>query len=100
MLASLMALLLPSRVNLIGVVATLRSLVAVPVLTWQVATTGAVDLALGGWTPGLGIALRADGLSVALLLMARCSGAGNQYIRQQPTFESAQSNARVSGHCG
>lgn len=93
MLASLMALLLPSRVNLIGVVATLCSLAAVLVLTWQVATTGAVVLGLGGWTPGLGIALRADGLSVALLLMAAVVALAIS-IYATAYFESAAKRAR------
>lgn len=69
LLASLLALVCPRRVNLIGICGAIASLVAVAGLAWQVATQGAMTLALGGWAPGLGIALRADGLSMALLLM-------------------------------
>lgn len=69
LLASLLTLVFPRRVNTIGIVATAASLLAVIMLAWWVAGHGAMTLALGGWAPGLGIALRADGLSIALLVM-------------------------------
>jgi len=69
LLAALAAVILPAQVNRIGITAGLASLVAVVLLLSRVATEGPLLLALGGWTPGLGIALRADALSVSLILM-------------------------------
>ena len=42
---------------------------AAAALLHGVATQGIMDYAIGGWTGGLGIALRADGLSALLVLM-------------------------------
>jgi len=49
---------------------TLSTLLATGLLLWQVAHQGRQIHALGGWDPGLGIALRADPLAAALLLMS------------------------------
>ncbi len=69
-LGALLALLWPSRSGLIGVVGTGLSLLAVVLVSREVVTYGSIELALGGWSPGLGIALRADGLSLLMLLMS------------------------------
>ena len=68
--AALLAALIPRRCAWIGVTASLATSVASGLLTWQVASQGTLVLALGGWEPGLGIALRADPLATALLLMS------------------------------
>ncbi|MEW8212165.1 MAG: oxidoreductase, partial [Candidatus Thiodiazotropha taylori] len=70
LLSALLALLWPRRSSWIGVLGTALSLLAVVLVSRQVIESGAIELALGGWSPGLGIALRADGLSVLMLLMS------------------------------
>jgi formate hydrogenlyase subunit 3/multisubunit Na+/H+ antiporter MnhD subunit len=70
LLGALLALLWPGRSTQIGVAATGLSLLAVLLLGMRVAEAGVMELALGGWSPGLGIALRADGLSVMMLLLS------------------------------
>ncbi len=60
LVAALRALLWPRRARWIGVAASVATLVAVVLLTWRVAAEGPLIHALGGWEPGLGIALRAD----------------------------------------
>ena len=67
---ALVALLWPRQARPIGLGAVAASLAAVSILVWQVAESGALQHALGGWETGLGIALRADALSAGLLLMS------------------------------
>ena len=67
---SLLALLWPRRASSIGILALLATLLASAWLTWSIAGSGPMLLALGGWEPGLGIALYADALSSTLLLMS------------------------------
>ncbi len=67
---ALIALLWPRQVARIGLLIGSATLVAVVLLTWQVAVEGPVSLTPGGWIPGLGIALGADALSASLLLMS------------------------------
>jgi formate hydrogenlyase subunit 3/multisubunit Na+/H+ antiporter MnhD subunit len=69
LLSALLVLLWPSRSTPIGVAGTGLSLLAVLLVSWQLVESGPMELALGGWAPGLGIALRADGLSLLMLLM-------------------------------
>jgi formate hydrogenlyase subunit 3/multisubunit Na+/H+ antiporter MnhD subunit len=69
LVAALGTVVWPRRAGWIGVTAGFATLIAVLLLIPQVATDGPLLHALGGWTPGLGIALRADTLSTALLLM-------------------------------
>ena len=66
---ALVAILAPGRGNLVGVTASCGVTAAAVALLWQVGTGGPVRYALGGWTPGLGIALHADGLAAVLILM-------------------------------
>ncbi|MGD8908974.1 MAG: proton-conducting transporter membrane subunit [Chromatiales bacterium] len=70
LLAALLALLWPGRSAQIGIAGTGLSLLAVLLVSMRVVEAGAMELALGGWSPGLGIALRADGLSVPMLLLS------------------------------
>ncbi len=67
--AALLAVVAPARGNLIGVVGGLLTLLAALAVLWLVAGQGTVRVALGGWSPGLGIALHADALSALLLVM-------------------------------
>lgn len=93
LLASLLTLACPRRANAIGIVATALSLTAVALLAWQVVVAGALTLALGGWAPGLGIALRADGLAVALLAMCALVAMAIS-IYASAYFETAQQRER------
>jgi formate hydrogenlyase subunit 3/multisubunit Na+/H+ antiporter MnhD subunit len=68
--AALAGLVWPRRAPWIGMAATLATLAAASLLLAQVSTHGPLAQVLGGWETGLGIALRADGLSAALLLMS------------------------------
>ena len=68
--AALGALLWPRHGGRFGVAAAIATLVATGWLLWRVVTEGPLTHALGGWEPGLGIALRADALAVSLLLMS------------------------------
>ena len=69
LLASLLALVFPRRGDWIGGMASLAVLISAAWLVHSVWDNGVIAVALGGWQPGLGIALRADGLSSVLLLM-------------------------------
>ena len=69
LLGALLSVVWPGWAVRIGVFSVLASLGAAACLLWQVADEGPVHYAIGGWSPGLGIALRADGLSALLLLM-------------------------------
>lgn len=66
---ALATILAPGRGNLVGVVAGCGTTAAAVALLWQVGTGGPVRHALGGWMPGLGIALHADGLAAVLVVM-------------------------------
>ena len=68
--AALLAVVWPRRSAWIGISASLATVFATLLLVWQVASQGPVIHALGGWEPGLGIALRADALATTLLLMS------------------------------
>jgi multicomponent Na+:H+ antiporter subunit D len=68
--AALLALLWPARATSIGIAAAALTLLSTLRVAWQVSRDGVLELALGGWSPGLGIALRADGLSAVLLAMS------------------------------
>ncbi len=70
LLGSIIALALPRRAEHIGLLATAGGVVATLAIGWQVLHGGQLQLALGGWQPGLGIALHADALSTLLLIMS------------------------------
>ncbi len=68
------AFVLPRAASVIGLVAVLATCSAVAWLAREVMAEGSMTVALGGWAPPLGIALRADGLSVAMLAMTGAVG--------------------------
>lgn len=70
LIGSLLALAWPRGGDRIALGSMLASVVAAAWIAVQISEHGVRELALGGWQPGLGIALRADGLSAALLLMS------------------------------
>ena len=67
LLGSLGALVWSSRAHLIGVGVGTWTLFASSLVALRFAEQGVLEQALGGWEPGLGIALRVDGLAAALL---------------------------------
>lgn len=76
-LGGALAALLWSRQRVrVGLGAGAATLCVTVILTWHVAADGPLTLALGGWDPGLGIALRADALSLSLLLMSNLVALG------------------------
>lgn len=68
--AAVLAFCWPTRGAWIGVVAASGTVFASALIVRQVLVHGPLLLALGGWTPGLGIALRADALAATLLVMS------------------------------
>ncbi|MET0066914.1 MAG: proton-conducting transporter membrane subunit [Candidatus Thiodiazotropha sp.] len=70
LVAALLVLLWPSRAASLGIAAAVLTLLSTFAVVWEVSRDGVLELALGGWSPGLGIALRADGLSAVLLVMS------------------------------
>lgn len=91
--AALAALLSPRRAALVGIAAGVATLAVVTFLTWRIAEEGPLIHALGGWEPGLGIALRADALAASLLVMSALVvlGAG---IYASGYFRDAATQAR------
>ena len=71
---AILAFALPRGATAIGLVSVLATCGAVAMLARAVLEAGAVVTPLGGWEPPLGIALRADGLSVAMLAMTGVVG--------------------------
>ena len=80
--AALLALLWPARATPIGIAAAALTLLSTLRVAWQVSRDGVLELALGGWSPGLGIALRADGLSAVLLAMSGRTLSTDQVLRE------------------
>jgi formate hydrogenlyase subunit 3/multisubunit Na+/H+ antiporter MnhD subunit len=66
---ALTALLLPRIAYAVVMAAGLATATAAGTLLYGVGTQGAIIYEIGGWSAGLGIALRADGLSALLLMM-------------------------------
>jgi multicomponent Na+:H+ antiporter subunit D len=66
---ALMTLLLPRIAMAVVMAAGLATATAAGTLLYGVGTQGAMIYEIGGWSAGLGIALRADGLSALLLMM-------------------------------
>lgn len=66
---ALVAVLAPGRGGLVGVTASAATAGAAVALIWQVAAEGPIRYAVGGWSPGLGIGLHADGLAAVLVAM-------------------------------
>ncbi len=68
------AFVFPRAAGAVGLAAVLVTCAAVAALARQVLDAGAITLELGGWAPPMGIALRADGLGVAMLAMTAAVG--------------------------
>jgi len=66
---ALTTLLLPRIADAVVMAAGLATAIAAGTLLYGVATRGAMIYEIGGWSAGLGIALRADGLSALLLML-------------------------------
>ncbi|MFZ0470872.1 MAG: proton-conducting transporter membrane subunit [Thiogranum sp.] len=66
---ALVTMLLPRFATSVAIAAGVLITVAAGTLLYGVGTRGALGYDIGGWTAGLGIALRADGLSALLLMM-------------------------------
>jgi len=66
---ALTTLLLPRIADAVVMAAGLATAIAAGTLLYGVGTRGAMIYEIGGWSAGLGIALRADGLSALLLMM-------------------------------
>ena len=66
---ALVTMLLPRFATSVAIAAGVLTSVAAGTLLYGVGTRGALGYDIGGWTAGLGIALRADGLSALLLMM-------------------------------
>jgi formate hydrogenlyase subunit 3/multisubunit Na+/H+ antiporter MnhD subunit len=66
---ALTTLLLPRIAYAVVMAAGLATATAAGTLLYGVGTQGAIIYEIGGWSAGLGIALRADGLSALLLMM-------------------------------
>jgi formate hydrogenlyase subunit 3/multisubunit Na+/H+ antiporter MnhD subunit len=69
LIGALAAAVLPRWGTGLALAAGAATLAASAGVLWQVAAEGPVRYALGGWEPGLGIALQADALSALLLAM-------------------------------
>ncbi len=69
LVGAVLTVALPQLASIIGVVSALTTVAAATIVLWLVATAGSISYAIGGWSPGLAIALQADGLSALLLLM-------------------------------
>ena len=70
LLASLLALAWPNRAAAAALAGAILGLLASIALLIEIGQHATVTHHLGGWLPGLGIALRADALSALLLVMA------------------------------
>jgi formate hydrogenlyase subunit 3/multisubunit Na+/H+ antiporter MnhD subunit len=66
---ALATLLLPRLATVVAIGTGLATTVAAGLLLFGFATQGALHYEIGGWSAGLGIALRADALSALLLMM-------------------------------
>ena len=66
---ALIAVAWPRRCEVIGVLTAFAVSVAAVLTLVQVLVVGALQHEMGGWTPGLGIALRVDMLSAVLLVL-------------------------------
>jgi len=71
---AILAFLVPRAAAGIGLAAVMLSAAAVAFLARAVLSEGTVSLALGGWAPPLGIALRADGLGLTMLVLTNAVG--------------------------
>ncbi len=73
---ALIAMLWTRRAGWVGVTTGFATVVASIAVLLEVTEKGTLVLALGGWEPGLGIALRADALAGVLLVMSALVACG------------------------
>jgi formate hydrogenlyase subunit 3/multisubunit Na+/H+ antiporter MnhD subunit len=73
---ALLSFTLPRWAGAIGRLTALANLGLVLTLLPRVLERGSVTIAVGGWAPPLGISLRIDGLSAAMMLMAAVVATG------------------------
>jgi formate hydrogenlyase subunit 3/multisubunit Na+/H+ antiporter MnhD subunit len=76
LLGAMLVTALPARAVPLGILTALATASAAIALTHTVWHAGTQHLVLGGWEPVLGIALHADGIATALVLMANLVGLG------------------------
>ena len=69
LLGTLLTVVFSRWAQVTGLATVALTLAAAIAVMGLVSTSGSFSYAIGGWRPGLGIALRADGLSALLLLM-------------------------------
>lgn len=69
LVGALLAVAWPRRVDSIGLVTALATAAMALLVLLRVLTDAPLEHAIGAWTPGLGIALRADALSAVLLVL-------------------------------
>ncbi|WP_322516081.1 proton-conducting transporter membrane subunit [Rhodopseudomonas palustris] len=74
--AALIAALLGRHAHRLAIPTALAGLAVAALATTQVARHGVIEIAVGGWKPPLGIALRLDGLGCAFLLVIALVSAG------------------------
>ena len=86
-------LLLPRAATAVVIASGLGTGAAAAALLYGVATHGPLDYAIGGWSAGLGIALRADALS-ALLVMMTALVALAASVYSSAYFNKARQRAR------
>lgn len=72
--SAIAAFVFPRVASAIGLTSLLATMGAVAALARDILAQSEVTIALGGWEPPLGISLRADGLSVAMLAMTGVVG--------------------------
>jgi len=70
LLAAVAAMAWPARATALGLLGAAASTATVLYVSAAVLRQGTLEAHLGGWTPGLGIALRADALTALLLVMS------------------------------
>jgi formate hydrogenlyase subunit 3/multisubunit Na+/H+ antiporter MnhD subunit len=92
---ALATLLLPRAAGAVVIASGLGTSMAAGALLYGVATHGPLHNAIGGWSAGLGIALRADGLS-ALLVMMTALVALAASVYSSAYFNTAAQRARFA----
>ena len=92
-------LLLPRQATALVYVTAVATTAVAGMLLYQVGTRAQLTYEIGGWTAGLGIALRADGLSTMLLMMTALVVMASQCLCQH-LFQAKPTSAHASGPCG
>jgi len=96
---ALLALLLPRFALAVVITTGVATTLAAGLLVYAVGTAGTLHYAIGGWSAGLGITLRADGLSALLVTMSLRTPSAKQAsrtLRVPPTSTSYSSSGVLS----